>query len=714
MVNSTASFDFWTVNNVWSPGGSLESSQSFRIRDQAAINAAPNTTVHLSGVVANDTGWDYGLTKLGAGTLRLSGNNRYEGNTLLLQGELHVAGNEAVGRDPGAHIEADTGTVLRYSPGVALSAALTVRKMVENDWKHLVPSGAYTPLAPSAYDGAVRLVVDSGEAIQLGELFGSAPLIKQGAGLWRLSGAVGARAYGGSFTVDAGTLAVDSGFSNSVQVNSGARLQGRGKVGAATIAAGGILAPGNGLGQFRVQNNLIFEPGAQFEVDVNAHGASDFVQVDGKALLAGNVVALAQAGDWQASTRYTLLSAGLGFDNTTFSSVLLNQGFDFLTPQLSYDGNRVYLTLERNETALNDVAETPNDVAVADNLDGGKPPVYDAIIVLDKVRARQALHELAGSWPASIQSNLLDDTRFVREAVLNAAADRWAQPSLAAFRGSYRVWGRSFHSLADRAAHGAVPGDSRSIHGLVLGANLLDNGVWTAGALVGAQHSLLRRRQATGNASIDSYHAGLSFAGERAGARFTFGALHSWHSIASRRRLTVPGLEDSLSSRYRARSTQVFTEVALGGPGGRPFAMAVEPFVRFAWVHADIQGFTERGGDAALTVSPSGASVLFSVAGLRMTRNMDTQNGVVELQAQLAWRHASGTVQSLSRQRFHGSVPGSAFGSEGQPIARNAGQLQLGMNAPLAKNARLGVAYAGHYARRLQDHGVRLSLAVAF
>jgi outer membrane autotransporter protein len=714
MVNATASFDFWDVNELWEPAQSHESDQFFRIRDQAAIKIGEGQAVHLRGLIANELpdpvwGLGFGLTKLGAGALTLSGHNTYEGNTLLLQGELQAASNDAFGPESTAKVEADIGTVLRYAPGVRVGAQLSLAAMTPDDWRHLVPAGAYAPIAAPAQPDHIQLVVDSGEAVQSGAVRGAAPVLKRGAGLLRLTSALSE--YEGLLTVAEGALAVDGLLPGAVHVLGGARLQGAGVIGMApmwgdpgkpvTIAAGGTLAPGNGLGSLLVQGDLVFEPGARFEVDVSASGAADAVKVEGLALLAGEVAVQAQAGDWQPSTRYELLSADLGFDKTTFSSVLVNQGFAFLTPALSYDDHRVYLTLARNGKSLDEVAETPNDDKVADALDDGKPPIYDDIIVLDEAGAGKALRQLSGSWSASVRSGLLEDTRFVRQAVYQS----W--PNLG-------FWSHAFHSSADRQAQGGVPGDDRQIQGLVLGANRSVGNALRVGVFAGAQHSGMRRALSLADAGVNSQHLGMNLAGQWRSARFTAGAAQSWHSIKSQRRVTVPGLEQSLHSRYRGRTTQLFGELSVGGLQSALAASDTEPFARLEWVRASMDGFAEQGGRAALDVAAARPSVLLTTLGLRMTRRVQTNEGTAQLQGVLAWRHASGTVQSLSRQTFRDGAGQPAFESEGQPLARSALQLELGMSAPLMKHARLSMGYAGQYASRMQDHGARLHLAIAF
>jgi subtilase-type serine protease len=704
-------------------GGSFESRRDIGIGSQALINTYGDSVLHLSGTVRSESGSRQSLAKLGAGTLVLSGANTYAGNTLLLQGGLHVAGDSALGSPLGT-LHANTGTVLSYARGVTVMNGLQLQAV---DIGTRVPAGSYTAVVPLDYADSVQLMVGSGEATQLGTMAGSAPLVKQGAGRLRLGGDV--LAYFGTATVNQGTLAVDRYFSGSVQVNEGARLQGTGVVGPTTIQAGGVLAPGNSIGALTVQGDLVFRPGARFEVEATALGAADFVQVTGRALLDGDLVALAQAGDWQASTRYTVLSAEQGLDGSRFAAVRSN--FAFLTPSLAYDGKQVFLTLTRNDTAFEEVAQTPveEEVAKALEAEGGPvaPALYDTVVVLDGLGARQAFQQLSGSWAASVRSSVIDDSRFIREAVFEHARPLWpagegvfgsAGSSGRESEAASRFWGHAFHSSADRAGYGGTPADHRDIQGVVLGAWQPVGRNWSVGGFFGAQQSHLWRDADMAGAHIRSVHAGLALAGGEENWRYTLGAVHTWHRVQSRRAVAVGGLNDRLQSAYGAGATQVFGEVSwpfwLSGSGSRSASVAVEPFARLAWVNAREQGFTEQGGAAALDVRPARQSVLFSTVGLKVAQQLETATGAAQVHGLLAWRYASGNVASASRQSFRDGARHVVFESEGQPVARSAWLFELGVQARLAKGVNAGIAYAGQFARGVQDHGARLSLTWAF
>src|SRR3546814_8750919 len=132
----------------------------------------------------------------------------------------------------------------------------------------------------------------------------------------------------------------------------------------------------------------------------------------------------------------------------------------FLSPSLEYDAQQVYLTLQRNGTDFEDVADDSDD-DVADVLDDPDdlPDIHDKVVELTGPQARQAFKQLSGDWTRSVRSSILDDTRFLREAVWARAnpfasdtayaMGRAAGQRLAGSSGG-NAWAYSFYSTANR------------------------------------------------------------------------------------------------------------------------------------------------------------------------------------------------------------------------------------------------------------------------
>jgi outer membrane autotransporter protein len=575
-------------------GGSFASRREFRVDEQAVINTHDDAVLTLEGSVTRAGGSYQGLAKLGAGTLRLAGRNSHDGNTLLLQGGLDVLDGGALGA-PYRTLNVNTGTRLRYAPGVVVGHSIQLQ--AEPSLAGLVPAGSYEAITPSQYADSVQWIVDGGEAVQAGAMSGSAPIVKQGAGLLRLAGP--AMAYGGLLTVNQGAVAVDDVFWGPVRVNAGARLQGIGQVGATTIGAGGTLAPGNSVGTLSVLGDLTFEPGSRFEVDVMPSGAGDAVYVSGRAALDGHVAVLAGAGDWQSETRYTVLRAAGGVSGR-FASV--GTDLAFLSPSLTYDAREVTLALTRNGTGFEDVAETP-DKPVAEVVDDPAevPGLHEQVLDMTAPQAREAFGRLSNSWAGSVQSMLLDDTRFLREAVwenADAALSYRARPENAASGArvpgrdrcghggaarpeavaascvardggrTARAWSQAFYSSSAQDAWQGAPGMARDTGGLVLGLDAPLRGGWRLGGVFGVQSAYASRMTAGDRAHAQTAQIGITLAGDWRGVRFSGGAAHGWHDVNSLRDASMGTRRDTPRSRYLAQSDQVFLEAS------RPFTLA--------------------------------------------------------------------------------------------------------------------------------------------
>ena len=92
----------------------------------------------------------------------------------------------------------------------------------------------------------------------------------------------------------------------------------------------------------------------------------------------------------------------------------------FLGTGLSYQPTGVTLSVGRNGTSFASVAQTPNERAVAaaaDALAAGNP-VYESLLGSGTAGdARQAFRQLSGQIHADIASALVNDSRYLREAL---------------------------------------------------------------------------------------------------------------------------------------------------------------------------------------------------------------------------------------------------------------------------------------------------------
>lgn len=686
------------------PGGPLPVDQdrvitrTLHIGSTTAIDVADGLVLRVEGIVDNAPAAVGGLYKLGAGHMALSGANTYRGHSALLQGSLSLLNHNALGA-PFNGLDVNVGTRLVFGEGVSISQPLTLRPI---DLAAALPADWWAPVPPPAEPLAVRWVVERGEAAHLGDLFGDAPLIKQGAGTLRLAG--WGAAYTGDMMIREGGLRVDGVFGGRVHVLPGAMLSGTGLVG--RIESAGLLAPGAGhqTGTLMVAHEARLLAGGSLRIRIDAAGQADRLWSSGTVAVDGALHVLAQPGAWDENSRWTIVQADGGLAPGRFAEASSN--LPYFSPVLEYQPNRIVLALRRNQAPLEACAEGDSARAAARAIEAGVSPLAQRIVRQDCAQAAAMLAAYAHSGAASWRSAILEDSRHVREAAL-------------AHAGSGRAWVRQWMVSAQRDARtgdgGAVRGDARDVVGMLAGLDHAVSPDWHVGVFAGAQHvdyGSVRQARAPGGLAVRaaSLHLGLGIAHRPgAGQQFSLGAAQAWHR-GEGRRWTEDG-DDPLRATQHARSLQAWAEWRIDPAPADHWSFA--PLVRLAWVRLDSRNYVESGGPAALRVQGAVDQRMFAHAALRTQRAWPVPGGHAVLRAALGWDGLLGSEGLASTQSFRDDAAGRLFEAGGQPLARHALRLDLGVEAPLVPGVRAGIGYTGQYRSDGQQHGVLLSLAVA-
>jgi outer membrane autotransporter protein len=228
------------------------------------------------------------------------------------------------------------------------------------------------------------------------------------------------------------------------------------------------------------------------------------------------------------------------------------------------------------------------------------------------------------------------------------------------------------------------------------------------GFLTGYSHSTFDVDGRASSGSSDNYHLGLYAGGKWNALRLTGGLAYTWHDIETGRSVAFPGFSDSLTGDYGAGTFQAFGEAGYKiGMGAASF----EPFANLAYVSLHTDGFTEKGGVAALHVRGGTTDTTFTTLGIHLSSAFDLGGMKATARGTLGWRHAFGDVTPLSTHAFAGGDP---FDIAGVPIAKDAALVEAGLDLNLTEAATLGVAYQGQFGSGPVQNGFNARLAIRF
>jgi autotransporter-associated beta strand protein/T5SS/PEP-CTERM-associated repeat protein len=662
------------------------------------------------------------VDKRGSGIMTLASVQTYTGGTSVSQGTLRLGGNDRL---------ASTGSLFVFG-GATFDLA---------NFSQTV--GAFSGPGTAAIGTGSLTFGNSLDRTFQGFITGSGSFIKQGTGSFTMT--ANNSAYTGTTTVNNGLLAVNGNLSNSATtVNTNGTLGGTGTVGQTTV--NGTIAPGNSIGTLNVNGPYVQNAGSFYNVEVNAAGQSDLINVTGTATINGGTVrVIAGMGAYNPTTIYTILTSS-GARTGTFTGVTSN--FAFLDPSLTYDPNNVYLTLVRNSIDFASVGQTPNQVSAGGGLAalGMANPIVAAALMLTPDQARAAFDSLSGEIHPSLHSLMLDESALVRDAILGRqrldTAQGWTGTFATGFaeedeaalayakkmrkvKGGpkwpvkapppviapiYGAWVQGYGNWTRLNSDGNAATLRSTNGGAIGGVDVTLNHNWRFGVATGGGRTDARVDARTSTGTIDTFHVAAYGGGRISDIAFRTGASYSHHDISTTRTIAFPGFADTATASYGASTSQVFGEAAYGIV--RSWVNA-EAFANLAYVSVRSDRFTETGGPAALTVAQTTTSATYSTLGLRVQAPIPAIGPwAMTARGSLGWQHAYNGTTPIALMAFATSP--TPFAIAGAPIARDALLVEAGLDAVIYRNTVLALLYTGRIASDANAHALKANLAVKF
>lgn len=546
---------------------------------------------------------------------------------------------------------------------------------------------------------------------------GHGGLTKEGMGTLVMTGA---NTYSGPTLVNQGRLAVNGSVTSAVSVQSGGIVGGSGTVGSLTARQGGTVAPGNSIGTLNVAGNVSFEPGSRYAVEVGPNGQSDRIQSSGSATIGGGEVAVTLENSPNLLTQgevrsllgqqYTILSAQQGVSGQ-FDAVAPN--YLFLGTGLSYQPTGVTLSVGRNGTSFASVAQTANERAVAaaaDALAAGNP-VYESLLGSGTAgEARQAFRQLSGQIHADIASALVNDSRYLREALngrLRQAEGLASSSAIKADEGG--AWAQLLGAWDHASGDANATGYQASTYGVLVGLDSAVADDWRLGVATGYTRTSLHGGYGS-KADSDNYHL-AAYGDKQFGAlALRGGAGYTWHRIDTKRSVNYGMQSDRDTAKYSARTEQLFAEAGYSVQGEW---LNLEPFVNLAYVNFENNGIAESGGAAALRGDKQHTDATVSTLGLRADTEWQVSAGTtVALRSELGWQHQYGGLERGTGLRFNGG--NAPFVVDSVPVSRDGMVLKAGAEVAVNENATLSLGYGGLLSQNHQDNSVNAGFTWRF
>ena len=545
------------------------------------------------------------------------------------------------------------------------------------------------------------------------DISGHGGLTKQGIGTLVLTGA---NTYAGPTLVNQGRLAINGSLLSAVTVNDSGILGGNGRIGALTAKRGGTVAPGNSIGTLQVAGDVTFEPGSTYAVELSPT-RSDQIVAGGKAVIDGATVSLSLENSPTLLTpsevksllgnQYNILQAAGGIEGR-FGAVLPD--YLFIGGTLDYSANGIQLAVERNAASFASVGQTPNQRAVAAAAEqlGAGNSLYETLLLSPTAAvAQQAFQQLSGEVHPAIGTLLINDSRYLRDAVGERLRERDLFNSAAPTDDRSNAWVKVLGAWGKSDGGHDNASSNSSIGGLLAGVDGLITEDTRLGFVTGYSDSSLSMGDGThSSASVDSYHLGAYLGHEIDALRLSVGGAYSWHRIDVKRDLQLGDVSGKQKSKRDATTAQLFTEAAYRL---ELQPLALEPFANLAYVHLNSDSFTEKGDAAALKGGEDNRDAVLSTLGLRASKAIalsDQQQ--LELTGTLGWQHNLSNTRSEDHLAFANG--NTAFSVQSVSLDRNAAVVGARAGLAVAQDVRVSLDYNGLLGSSEKDHGVGLTL----
>src|SRR5450830_5314 len=376
-------------------------------------------------------------------------------------------------------------------------------------------------------------------------------------------------------------------------------------------------------------------------------------------------------------------------------------------------------------------AQTTNQTQADDPKGGqggnvGKPfpkpvdsPLRTALNKLGAGAKRDARMQLSGAGNASLGAATLSGASQVGNSALAAMRQLGNDPTQRLLAGQNgapgqvslsgrseikpnesRVWLQALNNASTFDQPAGQKSFEQDTRGLVMGVDWALDNEWRMGLLGGKSQSKHKANRFEGG--LDSWHVGTYALHQSGPMALRLGAIHSQHYGKTERNVEFAGYKDRLTGNHGANSQQAFAELGYNLGSG---SLSAEPFASLGYQRYSRQGYTAKGGEAALKADAQTQSNFNTTLGLR-TASIKHMDNKMSLAPRLSagWKHLYGSVESTSTQS--NQVTGDIFNTKGITRDRDTLVVEAGLDLNLSARHSIGVAYNGEVGNSSRTHGV--------
>ena len=690
--------------------------------DTITVNNAAGA--QISGIVSGSNG----LIKEGTGTLSLSGVNDYTSTTTVNGGTLLAGSTQAFGVNSAMTVNANATLDLGAND-------TTIGSLAGGGAASFVQSSGG---AATLTSGTLNTSTTYSGVLQDGT--GTLAFVKEGTGTQTLAGA---STYTGGTTLNDGTLAAadSKAFGSGDFTMTGGTVRTTGGPLTVDIGAGDILFSG-GRFQANVGGTL---PGTQYDRIVTtgkadtARGTFALVQQNNYRLAPGDKVALlAAAGGVAGGT-----DDGVAVDAAHVTGLAAFSNTPLLIPTVNVYTKTVVLEAMQGSflSLTGTLGFTPNQHSVAGALDSltaitkRKTGIFIELNFLDT----QPLSTLAGNLdkiaPDELTSifNIAVSLANVQSANVERRLEEVRADGNAGIPASGAVPGGGSSGPVGNRSKGIAPAPEERW------------GMWFAGS------GEFTRVGSTTNAAGFSLESGGVTAGidyrftDHFVAGISIGYANTTASLVNGGKVDVDGgrvgayatyftgglhLDAAVSggpNSYKTRRITPNNTIATGGPEGtevnllfaagydwKSGALTIGPVASFQYTNVQLDGFTERGVFAPLSVVRRNEESIRSALGFHATYDMKVGRAIIRPEVRAVWQHEFGDTTYSLTSTF-ATLGGAPFTARGPTTGRDS--LLVGAGIGILWNDRFStyVNYDGELLRtNYSSHNISAGFRIKF